>query len=309
MNMSQNAPFSAEGVNAVRWLPLGIDSDDEIAEYDALHDGVPEWLVTPYWTWVEESVTVLRRYQDGSGRFEMLDELLTESMCQTLGIPTPNLRAQEISAYGGHLQMTAAMKALKAHPAPLQLADYLLAHGGHGAPDVLDGVLQRSRSLYQVGTRAGRSGLTRRVPLGVKENADALFATSGQAGIRLAKAWEALYGVNPDSSKSYGLAIKAVEDVAIPLISPKNSRATLGTLINQMRDQKDWSLPMLREQDDAKSADAVLHMMRLLWNGQHDRHGGQPSAPGDVTFEEAQVAVSLAVNLVQLFSAGLVQRR
>ena len=26
------------------WRPLGIDSDEEIAEYDALHDGVPEWM-------------------------------------------------------------------------------------------------------------------------------------------------------------------------------------------------------------------------------------------------------------------------
>jgi hypothetical protein len=308
MNGFQKAPSPAAD-DALRWLPLGIACDDEVAEYDALHDGVPEWLVTPYWMWVQESVTIVGRYRDGSGRFNMLDEPLTEAMCQTLGIPTPNLRRSETSSFAGHQQLTLAMKSLSAHSRPLQIADYLLAHGGHGAADRLDGVLQRGRSLYQIGARAGRPGLTRRVPLGVKENADALFANSGQAGIRLAKAWEALYGVSPDSSKSYGLAIKAVEDAAIPLVSPANSRATLGTLITQMRDQKNWSLPMLREHDDVNSGDAVLNMMRLLWNGQHDRHGGQPSAPGDVTFEEAQVAVSLAVNIVQLFSAGLVQRR
>jgi hypothetical protein len=201
------------------------------------------------------------------------------------------------------------MKALRAHGKALQIADYLVAHGGHGRAEALDEILQRSRSLYQVGIRAGRPGLCRRVPLGVKENADAVFASSGQAGIRLAKAWEALYGVTPDASKSYGLAIKAVEDVAIPLVSPANSRATLGTLITQMRDQKNWALPLLREHDDAKSGDVLLSMMRLLWSGQHDRHGGQPSAPGDVTFEEAQVAVTLAVSIVQLFSAGLVNRK
>ena len=49
-------------------------------------------------------------------------------------------------------------------------------------------------------------------------------------------------------------------------------------------------------------------MARMLWHGQHDRHGGQPSAPGDVSMEEATVAVSLAVTLVNLFSAGLVER-
>ncbi|MCY1214757.1 hypothetical protein D9M72_265840 [compost metagenome] len=71
----------------------------------------------------------------------------------------------------------------------------------------------------------------------------------------------------------------------------------------------EWLVTTLREHYDVNSGEAVLNMMRLLWNGQHDRHGGQPSAPGDVTFEEAQVVVSLAVNIVQLFSAGLVQRR
>jgi len=308
VSTTEHPSYPADNLAGVRWFPLGVDSEEEIAEYDALHDGIPEWLATPYWIWVQESVTVTRRYRDGSGAFEMMDEPLMASMCQTLGIATPNLRAIETSAYGGHLQLTAGLKALRAHAKPLQIADYLLAYKGHGKAEDLDRMLQRSRSLYQVGTRAGRPGLTRRVPLGVKENADAVFARSGQAGIRLAKAWEALYGVSPDPSKSYGLAIKAVEDVAIPVVSPTNQRATLGTLINQIRDQKNWSLPMLREQDDARSADVVLSMMRLLWSGQHDRHGGQPSAPGDVTFEEAQVGVSLAVNIVQLFSAGLVQR-
>lgn len=306
--MTEATDTSPVDMGAPRWLPLGIESEEHVAEYDALHDGIPNWLATPYWLWVKESLTVKGRYRDGSGRFDLLDEPLTEGMCQTLGIPTPNLRRSESTEHDGYQQLVLAMNALKNHAIPLQIADYLLAHGGHGNAERLGDVLQRSRSLYEVGMRAGRLGLTRRVPLGVKENADNLFANSGQAGLRLARAWEALYGVNPDTSKSYGLAIKAVEDAAIPLVSPTNTRATLGTLITQMRDQRNWSLPMNREQDDVQSSEVVLNLMRLLWHGQHDRHGGQPSAPGDVTYEEAQVAVSLAVNIVQLFSAGLVRR-
>ncbi|WP_315525531.1 hypothetical protein [Corynebacterium durum] len=34
------------------WRPLGIDSDEEIAEYDALHDGIPEWMYSALWEWV-----------------------------------------------------------------------------------------------------------------------------------------------------------------------------------------------------------------------------------------------------------------
>lgn len=56
-------------------------------------------------------------------------------------------------------------------------------------------------------------------------------------------------------------------------------------------------------------------MMRMLWHGQHDRHGGQhdldggqPSAPGGGSVEEATIAVSLAVSRVQWFDAGLIRR-
>ena len=131
--------------------------------------------------------------------------------------------------------------------------------------------------------------------------------SADQAGIRLAKAWEALYGLEPSASTAYGLAIKAVEDAAIPVVSRTNGSATLGTVIKQMRDQGDWELPMLREHEFAASKDVMIGMMRVLWEGQHDRHGGgEPSKPGDVSIEEATVAVSLAVTLVNLFSAGLV---
>ena len=31
------------------WRPLRIDSEDEVAEYDALHDGVPSWMAAGFW--------------------------------------------------------------------------------------------------------------------------------------------------------------------------------------------------------------------------------------------------------------------
>jgi hypothetical protein len=134
------------------------------------------------------------------------------------------------------------------------------------------------------------------------------MARAGRAGTRLAKAWEELYGLTPNASAAYRLAILAVEDAAAPVISPNNSNATLGTMLRQIEDQKDWRLPMEREHNRTSSSDVLVGMLRMLWHGQHDRHGGQPSAPGNVSIDEAQVAVSLAVTLVQWFDVGLIQR-
>lgn len=134
------------------------------------------------------------------------------------------------------------------------------------------------------------------------------MARAGRAGVRLAKAWEHLYGLAPNASEAYRLAILAVEDAAIPIVSPTNSSATLGTVLRQLEDQGDWSLAMDREHPQAPSGVVLMSMMRMLWHGQHDRHGGRPSAPGNVSTEEATVAVGLAVTLVQWFNAGLVRR-
>lgn len=288
------------------WRPLGVDSEDEIAEYDALHDGVPLWMDTTFWAWVTQAVTIiLRDTYYPSARAAFLDESLAEEMCQLLKIPLPNVRRKEQWEEHGRQQLTTAMKALKTHPHPLQIADYLLANGGHADVDVLDALLGRSKSAWAVGDRAGRPGLVRRVAEGVQASVDDVMTRAGQAGVRLAKAWGELYGLNPDPSHAYNLAIKAVEDACVPVVSPSNKVSTLGTVIKQMEDQGDWSLPLDREHKKAPSGATMIAMMRMLWHGQYDRHGGQPLVAGDVSFEEAQVAVGLAVTLVSWFDAKL----
>lgn len=289
------------------WRPLGIESEDEVAEYDALHDGVPEWLDASYWAWVRDSLTIYRSFRDGSGRIAMLDTDLAEQMCQTLKIAFPNLR-MTVGNVNGQKQLTTAEAVLRDHLYPLQVADYLLAHGT-GTARSLDEILERGKSAWTVGTRSGRPGLVRRVPSGVQVAADSVMARAGRAGIRLAKAWEQLYGLASNASEAYRLAILAVEDAAIPVVSPANLRATLGTVLHQLEGQGDWVLPMDREHSEAPSGDVLVSMIRMLWHGQHDRHGGQPAMPGNVSIEEATVAVGLAVTLVQWFDAGLVRRR
>lgn len=293
------------------WRPLGVETEAQVAEYDALHDGVPKWLAAPYWRWVREALTrealVPGRY--GYDRFSTLKAELAEEMCQTLRIPLQDVSGSPDSEYDGHRLLDVAIAALSRHPLPLQIADYLLAHGGAGIDGAeLESMLDRSKSAWRVGSRAERPGLERRVPLGVQVAADAVMTGSGNAGVRLAKAWEELYGPNPDASQAYRLAIQAVEDAAVPVVSPTNGRATLGTVLGQLESQGDWQLPMTREHTNAPSREVIISMARMLWHGQHDRHGGQPSAPGNVSAEEATVAVSLAVTLVQWFSSGLVAR-
>lgn len=294
-------------VNTDTWRPLGVNTEDEIAAYDALHDGIPSWLRSPFWTWVRDSITRSRSTSRGD-QVPMLDTALVEQMCQTLKLPLNNLRSTIVNTSTGQKQLTDAIGVLQTSHHPLQIADYILAHATRTKSEELDSILERSKSVWTVGTRSGRPGLVRRVPLGVQISADAVMARAGQAGIRLASAWEELYGLEPNPSEAYRLAILSIEDAVVPVVSPKNAKATMGTVLRQIEDQKDWRLPMEREHDNASSSEVLVGMMRMIWHGQHDRHGGQPAAPGNVSIEEATVAVSIAATIVQWFDTGLAVR-
>lgn len=290
------------------WRPLGVESDEEIKEFDTLVDGIPSWLFTPFWIWVEDQL--IYRYQNQyytkCGR---IDFELLEAMCQTLRIPLPDIRLEYSEYDYVRSKFLKILEALKRHSKPLEIADYLLAFGSHVNGEKLEQILHRSKSIWTVGVRSGRNGLVRRVPKGVRVGLERVAGESEKAGIRLAEAWDNVYSLDSDPSKAYVLAVRAVEDAAIPVVSPNNSQATLGSVIAQIQNQKDWTLPISRENDRAPSGSVVVSMLRLLWHGQHDRHGGQQVENRAVSREEAIVAIGLATTLIHWFSAGLVSRK
>lgn len=269
-----------------------------IATYDALHEGVPLWIEKYFWKWVEESLLIEERNR------AYLDGDLVVRLGMALQIELPDLP----TSLGVEGQLDVLAHALRRRTDGLDVADFLLAHGGNGRPDDLEGILELGKSAWQVGERQNYAGLIRRVPKGVQLAVDEIMNRSDSAGAKLANAWEALYGLKPDPTKAYSLAIKAVEDVVISTVSPNNHKATLGTVIRDIQNQKDWHLPMEREHDQAPSGEVLLGMLQMLWAGQHDRHGGNLDLP-PLTHGEAVAAVSLAVTLVHWFTTeGLIQR-
>lgn len=289
------------------WRPFSVESDEEVATYDALHDGVPAWMHTGLWAWIKEAIATL--YSDERGRRGWGPNVpLCEQMAEVLQFPFPNLR--DTDYYRAGISSSSAMAALETAKKPLHIADFLLSHSERADQSVLETLLGRSKSLWQVGTRSEKPGLVRRVEQAVKDNADKVMAESGRAGVKLAKAWGFLYGLDPNASEAYRYAIHAVEAAAIPVVVPPTAKEpTLGTAISQMDSQKDWALPMLREHAKTPTPEVLVAMMRVLWRGQHDRHEGESALPGTVSIEEAKVAVGLAVALVQWFNDGLIQRK
>lgn len=45
------------------WRPLWVETNEEIADYDALYDGVPPWMQTALWEWIKGSITTFRTFR------------------------------------------------------------------------------------------------------------------------------------------------------------------------------------------------------------------------------------------------------
>jgi hypothetical protein len=107
----------------------------------------------------------------------------------------------------------------------------------------------------------------------------------------------------PNPSTAYSQSIKAVEVAAKGVISPTNDKATLGTMIADIRNKPEkWSFVL-----DKSGPEDVMGMMQTLWKGQEDRHGTDaPDAPLAVDQAEADAAFHLALALSRFFSKSLI---
>jgi len=261
-----------------RWQPMGQSEEDAAT----LHEGVPPWMEDSLWAWLTRALShrqcgttyfhigLVQAYARVTRSREPLTGLLQDG-----GVPAFRNRwgSQEIVRFLDFC--VARASAVDAVPSTKELEQILLESG----------------SAWKVGTRDGFPGLERRVPEGVQEAAEHTMASAGDAGRRLSEAWHAAFGLSPNPSHAYRLAVLAVEDASKPVIAPNDRAATLGKMIGVVREQGDWTLPFAREDANAPTKDVLLGMMRALWAGQADRHGGDPDPALVITQEAAETAV------------------
>src|SRR5438552_18019028 len=130
-----------------------------------------------------------------------------------------------------------------------------------------------------------------------------LSRNAPDAARHLTSAWNHAFGRSPDPSRAYAEAIKAVEAAAIPVISPNNAKATLGTVIGDLKSapQKCQLVLTRPSTTGIGSVEVVTHLVSLLWANQTDRHAqAQP-----IDQPQAEQAVHIALLLVHTFGRAL----
>jgi len=190
-----------------------------------------------------------------------------------------------------------------------KLSEYRVTSTNHKNSKVtrMEDILHNSGSNWTVGERQGRYGLVERVSAGVAVVMEQVLNDQNKASDLLRRAWEKAYGLSPQPSDAYQDAVKAVEILANPLLSPNDRDATLGKDINVLRTQVDqWGFVMAGSRHTS-ATEHVLSTMQLLWHSQTDRHGKADYV--DVSEEEAKAAVLLAATLVGWLSQGALKKR
>ncbi|MGW0665151.1 hypothetical protein [Streptodolium elevatio] len=302
------------------WRPLSARTGAAPEPADTLFEGVPRHFEGPVRNWLQEFVS-----DDMAGRIHLRLRVasLTSPQAWQSRYPDDHTGLFLIDAVDAALDMGVtddwvqeehALHALRNINVPSARSPELWGPGlrDPGSPvGTLTRLLDDAGSAYRV--REDGRGLEFRVDPTVIEAAATARATAeadadtGSAAEHLAAAWSAAYGLRPDPTRAYSETIKAVEAAAHAVIQPNHAKATLGTMLGELKANKAKFAGAIPDGSNAATVDTAEAMMRTLWEGQTSRHGNRAVTTPE-TLEAARAGVHLAVALVQWFASQAIVR-
>ena len=261
------------------WQPLSVRRGKR--EPESPHEGMPPHLQHPVGQWL--------RGQFGWFSDTGMNHALMAQVASACRIPVKH--TYETGGISGQIFSAIELD----EDLYLDLIDATLQiGGGHGAAG-LSSILQVGGSVWDV--RADRRGLERRVPEAAAVAYGRAIAASDAVADELKEAWGAVFGRNPNSSDAWDHAIKAVEELLVPIVVPRASKPNLGTVAGEIKANPErWTFGL--PSNAGRSNGEILEgLIRHIWPNP-DRHGG--GAKRAPTQEEAVAVVEIAVTIVNL---------
>jgi hypothetical protein len=289
-----------------RWRPLNVRDSADMAKYDGPFEGVPDHLYPLLLQWVTGNMPRLRH----QGYMSLPGVTAYRAMAAALRTSFDDRRYPDGRAVeqGYHTYVSDDPFRL------LNAASWVLHHvlnndnPGFETANQLDGMLSTAGSVWEV-KYSEYFYLSKRVTEEMAMAADKAMSARDRASEHLKRAWREVYSKERNPGSGYSEAVKAVEAAAIPVVSPKNPTATLGTVIAEMRNAPQNFRVGLFTKDPVAQTQAFIGELALLWQG-HLRHGdgnADPLTPIDVSQEEAEAALHLAIQLVKWFRDGTIR--
>ena len=123
----------------------------------------------------------------------------------------------------------------------------------------------------------------------------------------LKTAWTNAFGRNPNPSIAYSNSIKAIEAAAWPTLTPNDNKATLGTMLGELRSNISKWQTSINDKNADQGITVIKDIMQHIWDGQTDRHGtANPVSPLQGGAEQAVLSAVLICNF---FNRKLVAKK
>lgn len=262
---------------------------------DGPYEGVPPHLTHALVHWFDGLIN------SGPGGYFSNERSIRE-IASFLRLPLkPNVDAHDIAGF-------LIAKASVDEAFFLDLVDGMLQlHGTEMRANRLANLLDTAGSVWT--TADDYKSLIRVVSDEAQATYEAVTSVADEAATELKEAWANAFGRNGDPSDAWDHAIKAIEDVLIPLIVPNQSKPNLGHVVGQLRNQGQlWKLTLPGKDLDHDVA-PLVGMLNIIWPN-HDRHGGGQTTKRTPSEQEARAVVTLAATLIQWHrDGGIVEPR
>jgi len=182
----------------------------------------------------------------------------------------------------------------------LDVMDWLLGHGcGHAQS--LEHILKSAGHVLRVSPDGNR--LVERIEPTLWDEYEQVTQLDDQASQYMQEAWALAFGREPNLSDAWGKAIKAIETLLKPIVSPKNNKATIGSMTNELRQSLDkWECKLPDREYKANGETNVKSGIEVFTDAlatigyQPDRHGSDQ--PQDVDEATARSVLFLATTVV-----------
>ena len=268
------------------WTPLSVRRNQQ-SEF-SLIDNVPQFMRHGIKEWIQQAI-------NGDNRLvaQMALELRIDELSDNIDNFYPDDAVIACIQRSGPWDMYDESLAL-------DVMDWLLGHGcGHAQS--LEHILKSAGHVLRVSPDGNR--LVERIDPALWDEYEQVTQPDDQASQYMQEAWDLTFGRDANLSDAWGKAIKAIETLLKPIVSPKNNKATIGSMTNELRQSPDkWECKLPDRAYKANGETNVKPGIEVFIDAlatigyQPDRHGSDQ--PQDVDEATARSVVFLATTVV-----------
>ena len=277
------------------WTPLSVRRNQQ-SEF-SLIDNVPQFMRHGIKEWIQQAI-------NGDNRLvtQMALELRIDELSDNIDNFYPDDAVIACIQRSGPWDMYDESLAL-------DVMDWLLGHGcGHAQS--LEHILKSAGHVLRVSPDGSR--LVERIEPTLWNEYEQVTQLDDQASQYMQEAWALAFGRNPNGSDAWGKAIKAIETLLKPIVSPKNNKATIGSMTSELRQAPGkWECKLpdriynVNGETNVKPGIEVFIDALATIGYQPDRHGSDQ--PQDVDEATARSVVFMATTVVGWLRDGILR--